>query len=192
MAKGNSMTKTKAAATKAKARTDATIANRMTKAAIAAQNKVEQLKKNLSTQNSVTRTITVDGASAIMAHTADQLLQFSARALGEYSQRTAGAEGHFAKHVGIYASVPQTAIGFLVYILELATRNKGTDLKLSLGREIAHNTSNLLANLGLANSIRAVRYYLSQSIDENQEQEKEKLALLNKIAALTKQLEEKK
>jgi hypothetical protein len=50
----------------------------------------------------------------------------------------------------------------------------------------------LLANLGLANSIRAMRYYLSQSIDEDQEQEKEKQALLNKIAALTKQLDEKK
>lgn len=192
MAKGKSITKSKVAAAKSKARTDATIANRMTKVAVAAQNKVEQLKKNLSTQNSVTRTITVDGASSMLAHTADQLLQFSARALGEYSQRTAGPEGHFAKHVGLYASVPQTSIGFLVYLLELATRNKGTDLKLSLGREIAHSTSNLLANLGLANSIRAVRYYLSQSIDENQEQEKEKQALLNKIAALTKQLDEKK
>lgn len=192
MSKGKSISKNTKAAEQSKARQNATIANRMTKAAIAAQNKVDQLKKSLSTQNSVTRTVTVDGSSAILAHTSDQLFQFAARALGEYSQRTAGAEGHFAKHVGLYSSVPQTTVGFLVYVLELATRNKSTELKLSLGREIAHSASSLLANLGLANSIRAMRYYLSQSIDEDQEQEKEKQALLNKIAALTKQLDEKK
>ena len=86
----------------------------------------------------------------MMAHTADQLLQFSAESLGRVFTKNIRSRGHFAKHVGLYASVPQTTIGFLVTFSELATRNKGTDLKLSLGREIAHNTSNLLANLGLA------------------------------------------
>lgn len=191
MAKKSS-TKTTERAALAKQKQDSAKTKAMTKLATAAMAKVERFQKNLKEQNSTTRTVTVDGGSAVIAHTFDQLFQWGARALGEYSMRTAGTDGFFAKHIGLVASVPQTTVGFLVYVMELATRGKSTDMKMSLGREIAHSASNLLANLGLANSIRAIRYYLAQSIDEDQETQKEHAALLNKIADLTKQLEQKK
>lgn len=179
------------AAAKAKSRTDATIAKQMTVAATRAMAKFESVKKSVHEEHSIARTLTVDMGSAAIAHTTDQLLQFGMRALAEYSQRTQGAEGHFAKHVGIWSSAPQSAIGMIVYILELATRDKNT-MKLSLGRDLANRASSLLTNLGLANSFRAVRYYLASSIDEDHEEQAQKAALMNKIAELTKQLDEAK
>ena len=40
--------------------------------------------------------------------------------------------------------------------------------------------------------LRAIRYHLASSVDEQQEAEAEKGALMNKIAELTKQLDEAK
>ena len=191
MAKKKQGTKSTEAALSAKARSSEALAKQMAVTASRSMAQFDKLKKNVQQEHSVTRTLTVDMGAAALAHTFDQFSQFGVRALAVYSQRTAGTDGHFAKHVAIYSSAPQTVIGMLVYILELATRDTKT-MRLSLGRDLASRSSNLLTNLGLANTLRAVRYYLAKSIDEEQEDNSEKQVLLNKIAELTKQVEGKK
>lgn len=177
-----------AAMARQESKKNASLARSMTKIATTATTKLDALGKRVSEQNSVERALTVDAGSAVLAHTANELIGFGARALADYSLRTAGKDGHFAKNVAWYSSVPQSAVGFIVYALELATRGK-RQLNMGLGREIAHRASNLLANLGVANSIRALRYHLSQSIDETAEQEAERRQMLDKITALSKELE---
>jgi hypothetical protein len=159
--------------------------------AMVQKRKFAAMSEKVSEQNSVVRAVTVDLSAAFIAQSITELTALGARALAEWSQRTAGAEGHFAKNIGYYTALPTTTIGASVYILELATRNKKA-LTLSLGREIASKASNLLVNLGLSNLVRAIRYHLSKSIDEDQENQAEKNALLNKVAMLQKEIEAKK
>ena len=121
----------------------------------------------------------------------NELSGLAARAIAEWSQRTEGQSGHFAKHVGLYQSIPQSVIGATVWMIELFTRSK-RQMTLSLGRDIANRASFLLLNLGTTNMLRAVRYYLTNSIDEQAEVEAERAALLSKIADLQKQIEAKK
>ena len=78
-----------------------------------------------------------------------------------------------------------------MWMIELFTRSK-RQMTLSLGRDITHRASFLLLNLGTANMLRAIRYHLANSVDEQQEAEAEKSALMNKIAELQKQVEGKK
>ena len=87
--------------------------------------------------------------------------------------------------------MPQSIIGAAVWMIELFTRSK-RQMTLSLGRDITHRASFLLLNLGTANMLRAIRYHLANSVDEQQEAEAEKGALMNKIAELQKQVEGKK
>jgi len=153
--------------------------------------KYAAMAEKVQAQNSPTRAITTDVSAAVAAQAFTELTALGARALAEWSQRTAGGDGHFAKNVGYYSSLPQTVLGATVYIIELATRNPKA-MTQSLGREITNKASNLIVNLGLSNTIRAVRYHLTKSIDEDQEDQAQKNALLNKIADLQKQLEAKK
>jgi hypothetical protein len=159
--------------------------------AIKVRKKYDAITERAKEQNSVTRTITTDLSASAAAHGINELFGLGARAIGEWSQRTVGSDGHFSKNIAYYSSLPQTALGATVYIIELATRNPNM-LMPSLGREIASKAANLLVNLGLANTIRAIRYQLSRSIDEDQESGAEKNALLNKIADLQKQVEARK
>lgn len=148
---------------------------------------LKSYKAELEVEHSPTRTITVDLASAGIAHGTAEGLGYLARLLGDYSMRTAGADGHFAKHVALYSSAPVSLIGGIVYVIELATRDPKA-LKMTMGRDIASATSNLMVNLGLASTFRALRYWLSQSTQEESEAQAEKNALMNKIAELQKQL----
>jgi hypothetical protein len=106
------------------------------------------------------------------------------------SQRTEGRRP-LCKACRLYQSIPQSVIGATVWMIELFTRSK-RQMTLSLGRDIANRASFLLLNLGTANMLRAVRYYLTNSVDEQAEIEAERAALLSKIAELQKQIEAKK
>jgi len=183
-----SKTSDNAALAKREATKNASLAKTMTKVATVATTKLETVTKRIKEQNSVEQTLTVDAASAVIAHGSSELIAFGARALSDWSNREKGTEGHFAKHVGLYSSAPQSVIGFLVYVIELSTRGK-RQMNLGLGRQIASRASNLLANLGLANALRALRYHLAQSVDESDEAEAERAKLLHKITALTKENE---
>jgi|JI6StandDraft_1071083.scaffolds.fasta_scaffold38903_3 hypothetical protein len=152
--------------------------------------KLDQVVEKAKEEHTTTRTLTADAGAAVIAHGANELIALGARAIGEWSQRTGGQEAHFAKNVGLYSSLPQSAIGAAIYIIELATRDSET-LSLSLGRDITSRASNLLVNLGLSNTIRAIRYQLAKSIDEDQEANAEKNALINKVAELQKRLDGK-
>lgn len=178
--------------TKIAKRASGGVTTKIAKMAASAQLGMEKLKKNIREQNSMTRTITVDATSSVLAQTADQLLQWAVRALSEYSSRTQGPTGHFAKHVAVYSSVPQTVFGFLFYTIEMISRGREEELKISLGREIAHSASLILSNLGLSNSIRALRFYLSTKDEAEQKNQKEKDALLTKLGELTKKLDQAK
>ena len=87
--------------------------------------------------------------------------------------------------------MPQSIVGAAVWMIELFTRSK-RQMTLSLGRDITNRASFLLLNLGTANTLRAIRYHLANSVDEQQEAEAEKSALINKITELQKQVEGKK
>lgn len=87
--------------------------------------------------------------------------------------------------------MPVSALGASVYLIELATRSKKA-MTLAVGRDIASRTANLLLNLGLANTVRALRYHLSKSIDEDQAAESERNQLMSKVAELQKILDLKK
>ena len=177
-------------------------ARQMTKALASELNKtgeiVEKGRKQLTRiiadvgdQNSTSRAAVVGVSAAVIAQGLNEMLGLAARALGEWSQRSEGREGHFAKHIGIYQSMPQSLIGASVWMIELFTRSK-RQMTLSLGRDITNRASFLLINLGTANMLRAIRYHLASSVDEQQEAEAEKSALMNKIAELQKQIEGKK
>jgi len=177
-------------------------ARQMTKALASELNKtgeiVEKGRKQLTRiiadvgdQNSTSRAAVVGVSAAVIAQGLNEMLGLAARALGEWSQRSEGREGHFAKHIGIYQSMPQSLIGAAVWMIELFTRSK-RQMTLSLGRDITNRASFLLINLGTANMLRAIRYHLASSVDEQQEAEAEKSALMNKIAELQKQVEGKK
>ena len=177
-------------------------ARQMTKALASELNKtgeiVEKGRKQLTRiiadvgdQNSTSRAAVVGVSAAVIAQGLNEMLGLAARALGEWSQRSEGREGHFAKHIGIYQSMPQSLIGAAVWMIELFTRSK-RQMTLSLGRDITNRASFLLINLGTANMLRAIRYHLANSVDEQQEFEAEKSALMNKIAELQKQIEGKK
>ena len=177
-------------------------ARQMTKALASELNKtgeiVEKGRKQLTRiiadvgdQNSTSRAAVVGVSAAVIAQGLNEMLGLAARALGEWSQRSEGREGHFAKHIGIYQSMPQSLIGASVWMIELFTRSK-RQMTLSLGRDITNRASFLLINLGTANMLRAIRYHLANSVDEQQEFEAEKSALMNKIAELQKQVEGKK
>jgi hypothetical protein len=177
-------------------------ARQMTKALASELNKtgeiVEKGRKQLTRiiadvgdQNSTSRAAVVGVSATVIAQGLNEMLGLAARALGEWSQRSEGREGHFAKHIGIYQSMPQSLIGAAVWMIELFTRSK-RQMTLSLGRDITNRASFLLINLGTANMLRAIRYHLANSVDEQQEFEAEKSALMNKIAELQKQIEGKK
>lgn len=177
-------------------------ARQMTKALASELNKtgeiVEKGRKQLTRtiaavgdQNSTSRAAVVGVSATVIAQGLNEMLGLAARALGEWSQRSEGREGHFAKHIGIYQSMPQSLIGAAVWMIELFTRSK-RQMTLSLGRDITNRASFLLINLGTANMLRAIRYHLASSVDEQQEAEAEKGALMNKIAELQKQIEAKK
>ena len=177
-------------------------ARQMTKALASELNKtgeiVEKGRKQLTRiiadvgdQNSTSRAAVVGVSATVIAQGLNEMLGLAARALGEWSQRSEGREGHFAKHIGIYQSMPQSLIGAAVWMIELFTRSK-RQMTLSLGRDITNRASFLLINLGTANMLRAIRYHLASSVDEQQEAEAEKGALMNKIAELQKQVEGKK
>ena len=177
-------------------------ARQMTKALASELNKtgeiVEKGRKQLTRiiadvgdQNSTSRAAVVGVSAGVIAQGLNEMLGLAARALGEWSQRSEGREGHFAKHIGIYQSMPQSLIGASVWMIELFTRSK-RQMTLSLGRDITNRASFLLINLGTANMLRAIRYHLASSVDEQQEAEAEKSALMNKIAELQKQIEGKK
>lgn len=177
-------------------------ARQMTKALASELNKtgeiVEKGRKQLTRiiadvgdQNSTSRAAVVGVSATVIAQGLNEMLGLAARALGEWSQRSEGREGHFAKHIGIYQSMPQSLIGAAVWMIELFTRSK-RQMTLSLGRDITNRASFLLINLGTANMLRAIRYHLANSVDEQQEAEAEKGALMNKIAELQKQIEAKK
>ena len=142
-------------------------------------------------QNSTSRAAVVGVSATVLGQGLNEMFGLAARALAEWSQRTEGKEGHFARHIGLYQSMPQSIIGAAIWMIELFTRSK-RQMTLSLGRDITNRASFLLINLGTANMLRAIRYHLASSVDEQQEAEAEKGALMNKIAELTKQLDEAK
>jgi hypothetical protein len=142
-------------------------------------------------QNSTSRAAMVAVSATLVGQGLNELLGLAARALAEWSDRTQGKDGHFAKHIGLYASMPQSIVGAAVWMIELFTRSK-RQMTLSLGRDITNRASFLLLNLGTANMLRAIRYYMANSIDEQSEADAEKASLLNKIAELQKQVEGKK
>ena len=150
-----------------------------------------RIAADVGDQNSTSRAAVVTVSATVIAQGFNELSGLAARAIAEWSQRTEGQSGHFAKHVGLYQSIPQSVIGATVWMIELFTRSK-RQMTLSLGRDIANRASFLLLNLGTTNMLRAVRYYLTNSIDEQAEVEAERAALLSKIAELQKQVEAKK
>ena len=150
-----------------------------------------RIAADVGDQNSTSRAAVVTVSATVIAQGFNELSGLAARAIAEWSQRTEGQSGHFAKHVGLYQSIPQSVIGATVWMIELFTRSK-RQMTLSLGRDIANRASFLLLNLGTTNMLRAVRYYLTNSIDEQAEVEAERAALLSKIADLQKQIEAKK
>ena len=152
---------------------------------------VARIIADVGDQNSTSRAAVVGVSATVIGQGLNEMLGLAARALGEWSQRSEGKEGHFAKHIGIYQSMPQSIIGATVWMIELFTRSK-RQMTLSLGRDITNRASFLLLNLGTANMLRAIRYHLANSVDEQQEAEAEKSALMNKIAELQKQVERKK
>lgn len=159
--------------------------------AFSVKRKLEKLTAKVAEANSVTRTLVVDVSAAAVAQTVSELTGLGARALADWSMRTAGESGHFAKNIGFYSSLPVSALGASVYLIELATRSKKA-MTLAVGRDIASRTANLLLNLGLANTVRALRYHLSKSIDEDQAAESERNQLMSKVAELQKILDLKK
>jgi hypothetical protein len=150
-----------------------------------------RIAADVGDQNSTSRAAVTAVSATVIAQGFNELSGLAARAIAEWSQRTEGQSGHFAKHVGLYQSIPQSVIGATVWMIELFTRSK-RQMTLSLGRDIANRASFLLLNLGTTNMLRAVRYYLTNSIDEQAEVEAERAALLSKIADLQKQIEAKK
>ena len=158
--------------------------------AVKARRKLDLVVAKAQEEHTTTRTVTGDLSAAAIAHATNEIVGLGARALAEWSQRTGGSNAHFAANVALYSSLPQSAIGAAIYIVELATRDKDA-LTLSLGREIASKASNLLVNLGLSQTIRAIRYQLAKSIDEDQEASAEKNALINKVAELQKRIDGK-
>jgi hypothetical protein len=152
---------------------------------------ISRIIADIGDQNSTSRAAVTAVSATVIAQGFNELTGLAARAIAEWSQRTEGQNGHFAKHVGLYQSIPQSVIGATVWMIELFTRSK-RQMTLSLGRDIANRASFLLLNLGTANMVRAVRYYLTNSVDEQAEIEAERAALLSKIAELQKQIEAKK
>jgi hypothetical protein len=153
--------------------------------------KLDRVLQQVGDEHSTARAAVTASASTVLAQGLNELMALGARALAEWSQRSEGQRGHFAKNVGLYQSIPQSVIGFTIWMIELFTRSK-SQMSLSLGRDIANKASLILLNLGTANMLRAVRYYLTNSVDEQAEAEAEKASLLNKIADLQKQIEAKK
>ena len=107
-------------------------ARQMTKALASELNKtgeiVEKGRKQLTRiiadvgdQNSTSRAAVVGVSATVIAQGLNEMLGLAARALGEWSQRSEGREGHFAKHIGIYQSMPQSLIGAAVWMIELFT-----------------------------------------------------------------------
>ncbi len=150
-----------------------------------------RIASEVGDQNSTSRAAVTAVSATVIGQGLNELFGLAARALADWSQRTEGSSGHFAKHIGIYQSVPQSIVGASVWMIELFTRSK-RQMSLSLGRDIASKASFLLMNLGTSNMLRAVRYHLANSVDEQAEAEAEKSALMNKIAELQKQIEAKK
>lgn len=158
--------------------------------AVKTKRRLDQVVAKVQEEHTTSRTVTGDLSAAAIAHAANEVVGLGARAIAEWSQRTGGPNAHFAANVALYSSLPQSAIGAAVYIIELATRDKDA-LTLSLGREIASKASNLMVNLGLSQTIRAIRYQLAKSVDEDQEASAEKNALISKVAELQKRIDGK-
>lgn len=121
------------------------------------------------------------------------------RALGEWSEKTAGEEGFWAANVDLTQSIPG-AIGAFLYILEKGLRPDfdPEDARLPMDqrrpyfpaewRTYLSEAAKIASHLGFSNTVRALRFRWAESIDERNEKKQQNTELQSLLKRATDEL----
>lgn len=174
-----------------------------------AKAKFNGVMDKLNNQAATPRKVSLDITSSSAAQAANESWNLLMRYLAESAEKL-DPQAWVVENVDMLQSVPNTLIGFTVYLVELVTRpkyvkdEKGQDTDVpylpTWGREFWSKSGELLFNLGFSNIARMARYRLAENVDERVEAKRaikvsqaetdalkaEKATLLARIAELEK------
>lgn len=151
----------------------------------------------------------IEVVGGMSAQALNELGNLGFRSLGEWSEKSEGMDGFWARNVDLSQSIPG-ALGSIIYILEKALRPEFNKEDTALPtderrpfipapwRRGVSEASKVAAHLGLSNTLRALRFRWSEGIDERREKleaiaERDKLLRqandeLDKLKAQVRQL----
>lgn len=149
----------------------------------AADRRVQKIEQSIEdTRGYVKDQMTVDLVGSGSAVALTELMNLGARAVAEWSEKTAGEDGFFRNHIDFMQSIPG-ALGGLVYILDLALRpdvhpeDRNKDPKQQRPymppnwRRYMNEAAKQMSTLGLSNLLRALRFRWAESVDERVERQ---------------------